>query len=381
MRPGARVADALLRLLGRDWAGLALALVPAAVGAWCLALGSGRRVLGGVLCAVALALALGSLRHLVHVARVRVRYPPPGRMVDVGGHRMHVLAEGDSGARPTVVWMPGGHTGGYALYRLHALARERARSVLVDRPGTGWSDAGPFPRTTAAEAVELLTALERAGEQGPYVLVGHSFGGLLMANAARRRPDLVAGLVLLDPTPPEVVAFGPSLPALRYATRDQTALALRRLFGLHALLRRNGTRSPEDPALVLTMIETRTRANCAAASILRELSPAGITRVGWQTVVHDGELGSLPLLLVAPRDLTGGQAIFDAVGDPEERARVRHFFLTVRERSLAASSRGRRVYTPEGTGHDFPDRVPEFVVEVVCSLLDEGEQGAPDPNE
>jgi pimeloyl-ACP methyl ester carboxylesterase len=380
MRPGTRVADATLRLLSRDWAGLAIALLPAAAGAWCVTLGTGWRVLGGVLCAVALALGLGSLRHLVHVARIRVRYPPPGLMVDVGGYRMQVLAEGDAGPRPTVVWMPGGHTGGYAMYRLHALTRERTRSVLVDRPGSGWSDPGPFPRTTAGEAVELLTALERAGEEGPYVFVGHSFGGLLVANAARRRPDLVAGLVLLDPTPPDVIAFGPSLPGLRHAVRGQTALALRHLFGLHALVPKNEAHSPEDPAHVLAVIETRTKANCAGASILRELSPGGITRVGWQTVVYDGELGSLPLLLVAPRDLTGGSEIFDAVDDPEERARLRHFLLTARDRFLTASSAAGRVYTPEGTGHDFPDRVPEFVVHVVRSLLDERGPSAPDPS-
>ncbi|MGW7130497.1 alpha/beta hydrolase [Streptomyces bobili] len=371
MRPRTRAADAMLGLFSRDWAGLAIALLPAAVGAWCFTLGTGWRILGGVLWAVALALGLGSFRHLTHVARIRVRYPPPGSMVDVGGYRMHVLAGGDAGSRPTVVWMPGGHAGGYAMYRLHALAREQMRSVLVDRPGSGWSDPGPFPRTTAAEAVELLTALERAGEKGPFVLVGHSFGGLLMANVARRRPDLVAGLVLLDPTPPDAVAFGPALPALRRAPRDQTVLVLRHLFGLHPVAGKKETPASDDPARVLAMIELRTKANCAAASILRELTPDGIIRDGWHTAVHDGELGSLPLLLVAPRDLTGGGEIFHAFDDPEESARVQHFFLTVRERFLAASSRARRVCTPEGTGHDFPDRVPDFVVRVVGSLLDQ----------
>ncbi|WP_177198685.1 alpha/beta fold hydrolase [Streptomyces colonosanans] len=378
MRPDTRATDATLRLLSRDWAGLVIALLPAAAGAWCIALGSGWRVLGGVLCAAALALALGSLRHLVHVARVRVRHPPPGRMVDLGGHRMHILAEGDRGTRPTVVWMPGGHVGGYALYPLHALARERMRSVLVDRPGSGWSDPGPFPRTTAAEAVELLAVLERGGEKGPYVLVGHSFGGLLMANAARRRPDLVSGLVLLDPTPPDAIAFGPPVPALRRAAGQQIAIAMRRLFGLHALADRNGAHASEDPAQVLSAVETSAKAACAAASILRELSPDGITRDGWHTVVHDGDLDSLPLLLVAPRDLTGGDEIFDAV-DARENARVRHFFLTVRERFLATSSNARRVYTPAGTGHDFPNQVPEFVVQVVSSFLDDCAAGTPNP--
>lgn len=375
MRPGTRVTDTMLALLGRDWAGPVLALLPAAMGTWCVTLGTGWRILGGVLWAVALALGLGSLRHLVHVARVRVRYPPPGRMIDVGGHRMHLLAEGEPGPRPTVVWMPGGHAGGYAMHRLHSLARHRMRSVLVDRPGTGWSDPGPFPRTTAREAVELLTALDRAGEKAPYVLVGHSFGGLLMANAARRRPDLVAGLVLLDPTPPDAVAFGPALPGMRRAPRDQAVLALRHLFGLHPLADRKGTPPSDDPARILATIELRPKATCAAASILRELTPGGITRDGWHTAVHDGELGTLRLLLVAPRDLTGGDALFEAVDDPQERARQQHFFLTVRERFLATSSNARRIYTPEGTGHDFPDVVPEFVVQVVDSMLDHCEAG------
>ncbi|MFD5656321.1 hypothetical protein [Streptomyces hirsutus] len=55
--------------------------------------------------------------------------------------------------------------------------------------------------------------------------------------------------------------------------------------------------------------------------------------------------------------------------------RLRHFFLTVRERFLTTFSNARRIYTPEGTGHDFPDVVPEFVVRVVDSLLDQCEAG------
>lgn len=77
MRPGTRVTDTMLALLGRDAAGPALALLPTAVGTWCATLGTGRRILDGLLWAVALAPGLGSLRHLVHVALVGVRYPRP----------------------------------------------------------------------------------------------------------------------------------------------------------------------------------------------------------------------------------------------------------------------------------------------------------------
>ena len=91
----------------------------------------------------------------------------PGKLVDVGGDRMHVLAEGEAHGQATVVWMPGAHEAGYALYHLDAGMRREARSILIDRPGSGWSDPGPFPRTTAAEAEEVVRALERAGEKGP----------------------------------------------------------------------------------------------------------------------------------------------------------------------------------------------------------------------
>jgi pimeloyl-ACP methyl ester carboxylesterase len=78
-----------------------------------------------------------------------------------------------------------------------------ARACTYDRAGFGWSDAGPMPRTAARIAGELHALLTRAGEPPPYVLVGHSFGGLVMRMFAARHPDLTAGLVLVDPAHPE----------------------------------------------------------------------------------------------------------------------------------------------------------------------------------
>ncbi|MCX4587278.1 alpha/beta fold hydrolase [Streptomyces sp. NBC_01481] len=384
MRPSSRAVHLALTLLSRDWAGVLVVLPLATAGAWCVALG-GLPVVGALLLVVAAALCAGSVHHLVDVGRVARRYPPPGRMVDVGGHRMHVLAEGDRAAGATVVWMPGGHVGGYAMHHLHVLMKQEVRSVLVDRPGTGWSDPGPFPRTTATEAVELLTALERSGERPPFVLVGHSFGGLLVANAARRRPDLVAGLVLLDPTPPDVIAFGPPVPALRRTASGQWWKAVRHLFGVHgksqaratAPLQGEGSTGTDGAVGVLDAIERRTRAACAAASIFRELSPQGMARVGWQTALHDGDLGTLPVVVVTPRDLTTAEEALTATGNPDESIRLRRFYTTVRGRYLTTSSRAWRVLTPEGTGHDFPDEVPEFVVDVVRSMADGQDAGPP----
>ncbi|MGW4897788.1 alpha/beta hydrolase [Kitasatospora sp. NPDC004240] len=354
MRRDGRVANTLLALLSRDWAGLPVALLVAGVGGVLIALGTTWAVaIGAATVAAGALLLVGAVRHLVLVARERRRNPPPGRLVDVGGHRMHVLAEGEADGGPTVVWMPGGHAPGEELQELHTMLAARTRSVLVDRFGSGWSDTGPFPRTTAVEAEELLAALEGAGERGPFVLVGHSFGGLLVANVARRRPDLVAGLVLLDPTPLEVIAFAPPNRQLTGMRRGFLLSSLRYLFGAH--------RGPGG----------RTGPGCAAASVFAELSPSGLARAGWETVVYDGDLGDLPLVLVIPRDLIGGEAVLAGARDPVEAERISRFYLRTRVRYLAASTASRLVHTPDGTGHDFPHEAPGFVVGVVGDLAGE----------
>ncbi|MFJ2779785.1 MULTISPECIES: alpha/beta hydrolase [unclassified Kitasatospora] len=354
MRRNGRVANALLALVSRDWLGVPVALLVAGVGAGLVGTGATWAVTLGILfVTVGVVLAVGAVRHLVLVGRGAGAGRPPGRLVEVGGRRMHVLAEGVAGDGPTVVWMPGGHAPGEEFGQLHAMMAARTRSVLVDRFGSGWSDVGPFPRTTAAEAEELPAALEAAGERAPYVFVGHSFGGLLVANAARRRPDLVAGLVLLDPTPLDVIAFAPPNRLVAGMRREFLLTAVRHLFGAHR--DRGG----------------RTGQYCAAASIFAELSPSGLAEVGWETVVYDGDLGDLPLVLVVPRDLTGGETVLAAARDAAEAGRIGRFYLRARTRYLAASTAARVVYTPAGTGHDFPTEEPGFVVGVVADLVRE----------
>jgi pimeloyl-ACP methyl ester carboxylesterase len=130
-----------------------------------------------------------------------VRVPPPGQLVDVGGFRLHVKCDG-AGA-PTVVFDAalGGSSISWAWVQPE-IARTN-RTCIYDRAGYGWSDAGPFPRTAGRMVDELRTLLQRSGVDPPYVLVGHSFGGLVMRIfAARYRSDVV-GLVLVDPAHPE----------------------------------------------------------------------------------------------------------------------------------------------------------------------------------
>lgn len=129
------------------------------------------------------------------------RLEPPGRLVGLGGYRLHLLCTGrrDFG-RPTVVLSIGG--GGFAVdwSSVQTPLSDSARVCSYDRPGFGWSDAGPTPRTLAQEAFELRSALEKAGERAPFILVGQSLGAFVVRRFAEAHPADVSGVVLVEPT-------------------------------------------------------------------------------------------------------------------------------------------------------------------------------------
>jgi len=184
----------LYQFLSLDYSGLIIALFLLALVVWVLRRSRSRSLtwMLRLIAVVAMVLAVGAVSHLVRVFKIDAQYPPPGKMVDVGGYRMHVLAEGPKDgttAGPAIVWFPGSHSGSVGFYDFHKSVRDQVRSIMVDRPGSGWSDTGPFPRTTAREADEIMLALDAAGEKGPFIWAGHSFGGLLAANIARRSPE------------------------------------------------------------------------------------------------------------------------------------------------------------------------------------------------
>ena len=149
---------------------------------------------------VALAAGAGLCYQWASQWRDGVRFPAPGRMIAVPGGALHCVERGIGS--PTVV-LEAGISGSSVSWRpvQKELAR-RTRVLAYDRAGYGWSGPASAPRTMDRLCDELAAMLEASGARGPYVLVGHSFGGLLLRHFAARRPDLVAGLVLVDPLEP-----------------------------------------------------------------------------------------------------------------------------------------------------------------------------------
>lgn len=118
-------------------------------------------------------------------------------MSDVGGPRL--LLHQSGGGSPAVVFLPGGGTVGLDYLNLQERAAALSTSVVYDRAGTGWSDRVELPRTSAQVTDELRELLRTADVSAPYLLVGHSLGGLYARNYAQLFPDEVAALLLLDP--------------------------------------------------------------------------------------------------------------------------------------------------------------------------------------
>src|SRR5260370_13173632 len=155
-----------------------------------------RRAGLGIISVLALLIFVGAAWQYVGNRRDLRNYPPPGQLVDIGGHRLHLWCVGIG--YPVVVMDAG--LGGSSLdwSRVQPQVAKSTRVCSYDRAGMGWSDAGTRPRTGMRIAGELHALLRAANVPGPYGLLGHSSGGLHVRLFSSTYPEDVAGMVLVD---------------------------------------------------------------------------------------------------------------------------------------------------------------------------------------
>jgi pimeloyl-ACP methyl ester carboxylesterase len=145
--------------------------------------------------------SIGAGYEAVARAGARHDHPAPGTLYDVGGHRLHIECAGTGS--PTVVLQNGLGEMSASWSRITTQVSRTTRVCAYDRAGQGWSDDVDAPQDGVTIADDLHTLLERAGETGPYLIVGHSAGGPYSMIYADRYPDDVAGMVLLDSMSPD----------------------------------------------------------------------------------------------------------------------------------------------------------------------------------
>jgi pimeloyl-ACP methyl ester carboxylesterase len=239
---------------------------------------------------------LGFASQLFSTQRDRRRFPPLGQQVDVGGYRLHLNIMGHEPGGPTVLLDAGmvSFSSNWAWVQLEVA--KVARVVAYDRAGLGWSDPGSRPRNAGHSASELHAALGKLGIAGPYVLAGHSYGGLAVRAFAALYRDEVAGMVLVDGSHPDQwVRFGVSSKLVGVGNKVSGLLArfgVFRIFNEEYKLLANGL-PPRQYAELMAFACTP----CA-------LTVAGDALLVWDDlsrplVNHAGSLGDMPPVVLS----------------------------------------------------------------------------------
>ena len=297
---------------------------------------------------------------------------PPGELVDVDGHLMHLYCMGEGG--PTVLLEAG--LGDVSLiYR--ALQEELATTTRVcayDRAGLGWSEPGGAPRTGEQMVAELEVLLDEADEPGPYVLAGHSLGGLIVLLFAEANPEQVSGVVLIDSAHPRQDEAFAEFTWLEVLDQERLAWLETMAASVEA-----GTIEPADMARRSPRHFTSDLREQWAALYLQphsyrtvleeaEAIPQTLSQVG-----GEGSLGNIPLVVVA-----AGLALEEGMSGvdrqrylitPDVVERYDSLWVDLQTEHLNRSTNGRLVVA-ENSGHyvyfDEPDVVTKAIRDLVA---------------
>jgi pimeloyl-ACP methyl ester carboxylesterase len=202
-----------------------------------------------------------------------IRYPAPGKMVDIGGYSLHLYDTG-SGPGPTIVLDMG--LGGNMLYwsLVQPEIAKFARVVSYDRAGIGWSDKSPLPRTNENIAEELHILLHAANIPGPYILVGHSYAGIIARVYTNKYNKEVAGVILVDasnenqgPILPKPTDF---LSKLLYSPKFHPWFKLSARIGLHRIFHLYNGHSDKFDKKISRMMTAKNSSNKFIDALLAE---------------------------------------------------------------------------------------------------------------
>lgn len=165
-------------------------------------------------------------------------YPPPGQMIDVGGHRLHIYCTGQG--EPTVV-MESGMSGWSTDWSLvQPEIAKVTRVCTYDRAGYGWSEKGPQPRDSQQAATELHSLLSKSEIDRNIILIGHSLGGLFVQYYAKTYPEQIAGMILVDSVHPEQSLRMEEVIRKKYEGNLRALTLTTRIFARTGLLRLSG---------------------------------------------------------------------------------------------------------------------------------------------
>jgi pimeloyl-ACP methyl ester carboxylesterase len=242
--------------------------------------------------------------------RDRRRYPAPGLLVQVDGRQIHLQVLGAESDGPTVVLEAGMGSFSPNWYWVQHELAPTVRSVAYDRPGLGWSRRSRRPRDAQTIAGELRDALREAGIGPPYVLAGHSFGGLPVRAFADLYPELTAGLILVDASHPDQWVRWPTPHADRILEVSQRVLGWLGWLGLLRALHLARAISAGLPARQAAELRAGAALPGLAATTAAQIRSWSVSRVQLNAAAP---LGDLPLAVLAVSEQPVGGELLTAL--------------------------------------------------------------------
>ena len=313
--------------------------------------------------ALALVLLLGVVTGWAGVSaksNLAKQYPAPDQRVDVGGYKMHINCVGQGS--PTVIMDAGINDFSVQWALVQPEVAKFACVCVYDRAGLGWSEPSPYARTSMTMVEELHTLLVNAKVEGPYVLVGHSFGGMNMRLYAHQYPDEVVGMVLVDSAHEEQTIRARALPKAAEQTLGQfRTLAQLSSFGLLALSPDEiPARGLPDQALAqyrailatTRYFETAIAETEALEKSFAEVRAAKIT-----------SLGDMPLIVLSRGLGDPLPGISEADNQQYEQA-----WQVMQSELATLSSKGKHVIAKE-SGHYIQLKQPQLVIDAIRELV------------
>jgi pimeloyl-ACP methyl ester carboxylesterase len=286
------------------------------------------------------------------------RHPAPGRLVRLAnGQTLHLLCEG---AGPTVIVEQGAGEPAILWRGLQRRASSFSRFCIYDRAGYGWSPPAPAFQTVDERAADLRALLTAAGVPGPYIVIAHSYGGLIARSFARQFPDASAGLVMVDAVEesiafhPEYLAFLRSAKPFVWGLRGAAGLGLLRLFG------------PPGGGAEAPMIDGESRAAAASlaaapshfAAVHEDLRSIEEAALRHPLPVGMGPLGDIPLIAI-----THGRPF------PGPFSRLEPFWRPGQERLARLSTRSELIVA-EQSNHMVAFEQPELVLGALRRMVE-----------
>jgi pimeloyl-ACP methyl ester carboxylesterase len=312
-----------------------------------------RYLLTGFLSLLMALLCAGAIYEAIESHRDRLRFHPPGRLVDIGGYRLHLYCVGEGS--PAAILESGGGNPWLSWYKVQPQAAQFTRVCSYDRAGLGWSDPSPKPRTAKVIAEELHTLLHNAGVTGPFVLVGHSLGGMDARMFASQYPSEVVGMVLVDSSHPDQDdRFPPEAKKLAAGTKYVIrAMQITLPIGLPRLLASRAVPDEVRPEFCAVFCRPQFIAAVRAEAAAQDENSAQVRALG--------ALGNMPLVVLShdpdkmrfPGNLT----------EPVNRE-----WGKMQEELAHLSSNGSHLVV-KGSGHDIQIDKPDAVVDAIRKVV------------